>query len=76
MGLLTGFSIISGVEIIFFLLRSDHHNHYWQFSMVASKTYFHLFLRLVGSFTISRAGVVASTKEKFLNHLTKTMEKI
>jgi len=45
MGLLTGFSIISGVEIIFFLFR------------------------LVCSFRIKRADVVAVTKEKFQNHL-------
>merc|ERR1719458_77467 len=45
MGLLTGFSIISGIEIIFFLFR------------------------LVGSFRIRRADVVAATKEKFQNHL-------
>ena len=45
MGLLTGFSLLSGVEIIYFVVR------------------FFLSLR------ISRADVVAATKNKLENHL-------
>ena len=62
MGLLTGFSIISGIEIIFFLFRSTQQ---------LSQTHQNLDLcfRLVSSFRITRTDVVTATKTKFQNHL-------
>ena len=55
-GLLTGFSIISGVEIIFYLVRLI-----WSSLKVVFKLI--TLFRLVGSFRIRRANVVAVTKE-------------
>ena len=46
MGLLTGFSIISGIELVFFLIK------------------------LIKSFRITKADIVAATQKKFTNHLT------
>ena len=46
MGLFSGFSIISGIEIVFFLIK------------------------LIKSFRITKAAIVAATQEKFQNHLT------
>ena len=46
MGLLTGFSILSGVEIVYYTIK--------------------FFL----SISVTRTEVVASTKNKFTNHLT------
>ena len=46
MGLLTGFSILSGVEIVYYTIK--------------------FFL----SISVTRAEVVATTKNKFTNHLT------
>ena len=60
MGLLTGFSIISGVEIIFYLIRLI-----WSLTKLNLSSLF----RLVASFRIRKADVVAATKEKFQNHL-------
>ena len=61
MGLLTGFSIISGVEIIFFLARliPDY--------LLQSKRL--CFIRLVSSFRINRKDIVSATKKTFENHL-------
>ena len=63
MGLLTGFSIISGVEIIFFLFRLIN------FTSFIIRNYLLSLFRLVGSFRIRKADVVAATEEKFQNHL-------
>ena len=46
MGLLSGFSIISGIELVFFLIK------------------------LIKSFRITKADIVAATQEKFQTHLT------
>ena len=62
MGLLTGFSIISGIEIIFFLFRLIKFTHLIIDNLI-------LLFRLVGSFRIRRADVVRATKKKFQNHL-------
>ena len=61
MGLLTGFSIISGVEIVFFLFRCTP----------SSTTIFLLTIlfRFVSSFTINRDEVKSAVKTKFENHL-------
>ena len=54
-GLLTGFSIISGFEIIFFLFRLTN----FKFNFIIGNF---LYFRLIGSFRIRRADVVAATK--------------
>ena len=61
MGLLTGFSIISGVEIIFFLFRLINLTNFINDHLIS--------LRLVGSFRIQRADFLEGTKEKFQNHM-------
>ena len=59
MGLLTGFSIISGVEIIFFLFRSTP----------SSTTIFLIIhFRFVSSFTVNK-GEIKSAVKAFENHL-------
>ena len=63
MGLLTGFSILSGVEIIYFLLR------FFQAEMTSS------FLRFFMSFKIPRAAVVSAVNKRFENHLTRKERK-
>ena len=62
MGLLTGFSIISGIEIIFFIFRLIEFINFIIDYLIA-------LFRLVCSFRIRRADVVKATKKKFRNHL-------
>ena len=62
MGLLTGFSILSGVEIIYYLLR-------FLLSLTLSLTTFPS--RFFISLKIPRAEVVSSVKKRFENHLTR-----
>ena len=59
MGLLTGFSILSGVEIIYHLLR---------FLFSCDKF---SFLRFFMSLKIPRADVVSSVRKRFENPLTR-----
>ena len=59
MGLLTGFSILSGVEIIYHLLR-----------FLFSRDKFS-FLRFFMSLKIPRADVVSSVRKRFENSLTR-----
>ena len=59
MGLLTGFSILSGVEIAYFLLR------FFQAEMTNS------FLRFFMSLKIPRAAVVSAVNKIFENHSTR-----
>ena len=61
MGLLTGFSILSGVEIVYFLLRL--------FFYPFSGTF--LFLRFFMSLKISRSDVVSAVSKRFENHLRR-----
>ena len=61
MGLLTGFSILSGVEIIYYLLRfvlfwADITNDFFRFFM---------------SLKVPRAAVVSAVNKRFENHLTR-----
>ena len=63
MGLLTGFSIISGVEIIFFIFRS-----FLTFTNITAPSSAPFF-RLVGSFKITRADIRSAVMAKFQNHL-------
>ena len=60
MGLLTGFSIISGVEIVFFLFR---------FTTSSTTIYLIILFRFVSSFTINRDEVKSAVKTKFENHV-------
>ena len=60
MGLLTGFSILSGVEIVYFLLRFSL-NLFDNFSLS----------RFFMSLKISRADVVSAVRKRFENHLTR-----
>ena len=71
MGLLTGFSIISGIEIIFFLFRLIQHPQKLdnKISLTISKSESYQFFRLVSSFRITRTDVVSASKTKFQNHL-------
>ena len=63
MGLLTGFSILSGVEIVYFVLR---------FSLNFFDNLLWLsFLRFFMSLKIPRAAVVSVVKKRFENHLTR-----
>ena len=63
MGLLTGFSILSGVEIVYFVLRFslNFFDHLLWLS----------FLRFFMSLKIPRAAVVSAVKKRFENHLTR-----
>ena len=68
MGLLTGFSILSGVEIIYYLLR------FIGFSVINSNlaTLINFYsLRFFMSLKTSRTDVVSAVKKRFENHLTK-----
>ena len=69
MGLLTGFSILSGVEIIYYLLR-------FIYPLILSfnfNPFTDFILRFFMSLRVPRAGVVSATKQTFENHLmTKT----
>ena len=66
MGLLTGFSILSGVEIVYYLLR---------FQLLMSSAFsgmnpiIGLILRFFLSLRVPKAEVVSATKKKFENHL-------
>ena len=62
MGLLTGFSILSGVEIIYYLLR-------FYFFFWADMT--NLYLRFFISLKVPRAAVVSAVNKRFENHLTR-----
>ena len=59
MGLLTGFSILSGIEIVYFLLR---------FLRICDTF---SFLRFFMSLKMSRAKVVSAVSKRFKNHLTR-----
>ena len=65
MGLLTGFSILSGVEIIYYLLRFILYICLFLFKTI------NLLLRFFMSLRIPRADVVSAVKNKFDNHLMK-----
>ena len=65
MGLLTGFSILSGVEIVYYLIRFFH-----LFSSDYKTVYFLLF-RFFMSLRIPRIEVVSAVSNKFGNHLTR-----
>ena len=70
MGLLTGFSILSGVEIIYYLLR-------FRFSMFNVPVSLEcnpigLLLRFFMSLRVPKAEVVSATKKRFENHLMTT----
>ena len=60
MGLLTGFSILSGVEIVYHLLR------FLSFTSITRSL-----LRFFMSLKVPRAAVVSAVNERFKNHLTK-----
>ena len=62
MGLLTGFSILSGVEIIYYLTR------FLSFSLLQSLIFF---LRFFMSLKVPRAAVVSGVNKRFENHLTR-----
>ena len=59
MGLLTGFSILSGVEIVYFLLRF--------LKICDNFSFFRFFMSL----KISRAEVVSAASKRFENHLMR-----
>ena len=64
MGLLTGFSILSGVEIIYYLLRftfTFFDNFFENFS----------FFRFFMSLKVPRAELVSSVRKRFENHLIR-----
>ena len=69
MGLLTGFSIISGVEIIFFLFRLICPPTSSLAIIVDIIKNLSPHFRLVGTFRIRRSDDVVATKEKFGNSL-------
>ena len=60
MGLLTGFSILSGVEIVYYLIRL--------FLSLRLRP-FNAFFKLLVFLRIPRVDVVAATNNKFENHL-------
>ena len=64
MGLLTGFSILSGVEIIYYLLR---------FTFTFFDQFFEnfSFFRFFMSLKVPRAEVVSAVNKRFDNHLTR-----
>ena len=64
MGLLTGFSIISGVEIVFFLFRCKP-----PFTRTPVTNIGVLFFRLASSLRVTRDEVKSAAKTKFENHL-------
>ena len=61
MGLLTGFSILSGVETIYYLLRCF-------FCLLSDES---LLLRFFLSLKIPSAVVVSAVNKRFENHLTR-----
>ena len=63
MGLLTGFSILSGVEIIYYLLRC-----FWFASRILISQ---SILRFFMSLKVPRAAVVSAVNKRFENHLTR-----
>ena len=72
MGLLTGFSILSGVEIIYYLLRFKFFQ-LSKFLTIVSVECIGLLLRFFMSLRVPKAEVVSATKKRFENHLmTKT----
>ena len=64
MGLLTGFSILSGVEIIYYLIR---------FTFTFFDKFFEnfSFFRFFMSLKVPRAEVVSAVNKRFDNHLTR-----
>ena len=70
MGLLTGFSIISGVEIIFFLIRSSKLDMLVFIPNINNPNVF----RLVSSFRTEGASVWSAMKSKFQNCKRKKSE--
>ena len=74
MGLLTGFSILSGVEIVYYLLRFQFlrafNVSFGELHIIQS---YWLLLRFFMSLRVAKADVVSATKSRFENHLmTKT----
>ena len=61
MGLLTGFSILSAVEIIYYLIRC-----FW-FALDISQS----ILRFFMSLKVHRDDVVSAVNKRFRNHLTQ-----
>ena len=66
MGLLTGFSILSGVEIIYYLLRFKFFQLSKFLTIVSVEC---LLLRFFMSLRVTKAEVVSATKKRFENHL-------
>ena len=64
MGLLTGFSILSGVEIIYYLLRFQQFFLSVEFNLIIG-----VLLRFFVSHRVPKAEVVATTKRRFESHL-------
>ena len=65
MGLLTGFSILSGVEIVYYLLR-------FIYALILSLDFNPLtkfLIRFFMSLRVPRAGMVSATKQRFENNL-------
>ena len=74
MGLLTGFSILSGVEIVYFIIRFfSGHFPFLCFRIQISLTLSDKFsiLRFFMSLKISRAELVSAVSKRFENHLTR-----
>ena len=76
MGLLTGFSILSGVEIIYYLLRFQLLSYFKIPNTSINGIYTSivgLLLRFFMSLRVPKADVISATKKRFENHLmTKT----
>ena len=68
MGLLTGFSILSGVEIIYYLLRFLPFSQFLIFLNFS-------FLRFFMSLKNPRTEVVSAVKKRYENHLTRKNKK-
>ena len=67
MGLLTGFSILSGVEIVYCLLRFQQFFLPVEFDLIIG-----VLLRFFMSLRVPKAEVVSATKKRFENHLMTT----
>ena len=68
MGLLTGFSILSGVEIIYYLLRFKFFQ-LSKFLTIVSVECIGLLLRFFMSLRVPKTEVVSASKKRFENHL-------
>ena len=69
MGLLTGFSVLSGVEIVYFLLRFLA--FYQQHPNPQIIGFYQQVCRCFLSLKTQRSDVVASVGKRFENHLTR-----